>query len=344
MNADHLDAVSLYAAHFARASGGGWVMTGCDADGIDLASGDEIARIFFPCAASGSVGTAHGPCRHGKDGARRKRGQIGGADPAWHTAERSEPPASAVSMHPIRITDPDDPRVAAFRDIRERDLVGRQGLLVAEGKVVLDVLLAAPGFETLSLLLLENRVAGLSDTLARVPPATPVHVAEARVIDAIAGFHMHRGILALGRRRKAPAATELLEGLPPRALVLVLAGISNHDNAGAIFRNAAAFGADAVFLDAACCDPLYRKAIRVSVGGVFRVPFARFEHIDGFLGLLGRHGFQRRCTVAARQDRYRRTRKTGSHGSRARNRGRGAAGSAAVAHGDRTHCNGFGFR
>ncbi len=194
-------------------------------------------------------------------------------------------------MQPIRITDPDDPRVAAFRDIRERDLVGRQGLLVAEGKVVLDVLLAAPGFETLSLLLLENRVAGLSDTLARVPPATPVHVAEARVIDAIAGFHMHRGILALGRRRKAPAATELLEGLPPRALVLVLAGISNHDNAGAIFRNAAAFGADAVFLDAACCDPLYRKAIRVSVGGVFRVPFARFEHIDGFLGLLGRHGF-----------------------------------------------------
>jgi tRNA G18 (ribose-2'-O)-methylase SpoU len=166
---------------------------------------------------------------------------------------------------------------------------------VAEGKVVLDVLLASPGYETLSLLLLENRVAGLSDTLARVPPATPVHVAEARVIDSIAGFHVHRGVLALGRRRNTPAATELLGGLPPRALVLVLAGISNHDNAGSIFRNAAAFGVDAVFLDTACCDPLYRKAIRVSVGGVFRVPFARFEHMDGFLGLLGRHGF--RCVA-----------------------------------------------
>jgi tRNA G18 (ribose-2'-O)-methylase SpoU len=197
-----------------------------------------------------------------------------------------------ASMHLIRITDPDDPRVAAFRDIRERDLVGRQGLFVAEGKVVLNVLLAVPGFETLSLLLLENRVAGLSDLLARVPPETPVHVADARVIDAIAGFHIHRGILALGRRRTPAEASDLLEGLPRRALVLVLAGISNHDNVGSIFRNAAAFGVDAVFLDASCCDPLYRKAIRVSVGGVFRAPFARFEHIDDFLGLLGRFGFQ----------------------------------------------------
>lgn len=192
----------------------------------------------------------------------------------------------------IRVTDPDDPRVALFRDVRERDLVGRQGLFIAEGKVVLDVLLAAPDYEPLSLLLLENRVAGLSEVIARVPPATPVHVAEAKVIDAIAGFHIHRGILALGRRRAAPTATELLEGLPRRALVLVLAGISNHDNVGSIFRNAAAFGIDAVFLDATCCDPLYRKAIRVSVGGVFRVPFARFDETDSLLAALAGHGFQ----------------------------------------------------
>jgi len=192
----------------------------------------------------------------------------------------------------IRISDPDDPRVAAFRDIRERDLVGRQGLFIAEGKVVLDVLLATPAFKTLSLLLLENRVGGLSETLARVAPDTPVYVAESRVIDAIAGFHLHRGILALGRRWSVPDAAALLEALPPRALVLVLAGIANHDNVGSIFRNAAAFGADAVFLDAGCCDPLYRKAIRVSVGGVFRVPFARFDHFDDFFGLLAQIGIR----------------------------------------------------
>lgn len=174
----------------------------------------------------------------------------------------------------IRISDPGDERIAAFRDIRERDLVGRRGLFIAEGKVVLDVLRRSDRFEIVSILLLENRVAGLEDLLGSIPGGIPVHVADRTVIDAIAGFPMHRGILALGRRRDAGDAEALLSALPPRALVLALVGIANHDNVGAMFRNAAAFGADAVLLDAGCCDPLYRKAIRVSVGGVFRVPYA----------------------------------------------------------------------
>ena len=83
------------------------------------------------------------------------------------------------------------------------------------------------------------------------------------------GFNMHRGVLALGRREQA-TETVFLDTLPEQALVLVGCGISNHDNIGSIFRNAAAFGADAVLLDQGCCDPLYRKALRVSVSTLKR--------------------------------------------------------------------------
>jgi tRNA G18 (ribose-2'-O)-methylase SpoU len=186
----------------------------------------------------------------------------------------------------LRVSDPDDPRIAAFRDIRERDLVGRRGLFVAEGTVVLDVLAGAAAFEPLSMLVLENRLGGLADLLERMPAGLPVHVADAKVMDAIAGFPMHRGVLAIGRQRTKESPDDLLASLPNPALVVVLVGISNHDNVGAIFRNAAAFGADAVFLDPTCCDPLYRKAIRVSVGGVFRVPFARFADEAAFVASL----------------------------------------------------------
>jgi tRNA G18 (ribose-2'-O)-methylase SpoU len=194
-------------------------------------------------------------------------------------------------MNLIRIVDADDKRVAAYRDIRERDLVGRQSLFVAEGKVVLDMLLSSEDHEAQSVLVLDSRLAGLEAVLGKAPATVPIYTAGAAVIDAIAGFHIHRGILAIGRRRAVPAAAKLLEALPRRALVLALVGVSNHDNIGSIFRNAAAFGAAAIFLDQTCCDPLYRKSIRVSVGGVFRVPFARFDGTAGFAQNLLDHGF-----------------------------------------------------
>jgi len=194
-------------------------------------------------------------------------------------------------MEPIRIDDPDDPRVAAFLDIRERDLAGRQGRFVAEGKVVLDVLLTGSRFEAESVLVLENRLAGLAGILEKAPPALPVYVVSAAVMDRIAGFPMHRGILAIGRKGQETPAADLLAALPERALVLVLVGIANHDNIGAIFRNAAAFGADAVFLDPTCCDPLYRKAIRVSVGAALKVPFAVIPDVGALTGLLAENGF-----------------------------------------------------
>lgn len=190
----------------------------------------------------------------------------------------------------IRIDDPEDPRISAYRDIRERDLVGRQGRFVAEGKVVLNVLFSTARFAAESVLLRDNRVAGMDALLARIPPGVPVYVASAGVMDAIAGFSIHRGVLAIGRRADEDDVESLIARLPRQALVVVLAGIANHDNMGAIFRNAAAFGADAVLLDETCCDPLYRKAIRVSVGAALKVPFARGGGTEALLELLADKG------------------------------------------------------
>lgn len=176
--------------------------------------------------------------------------------------------------------------------MRERDLVGRDGLFMAEGEVVLRTLLTASRFEAVSLLLAETRVAKLAPLLARVPESAPVYIAPQAVLDAVAGFHLHRGILALGRRGAEPDVNALLAGAPARSVVVGLVGLSNHDNVGGVFRNAAAFGAGAVLMDPTCADPLYRKAIRVSVGAALRVPFARATGADAMLDALERAGFE----------------------------------------------------
>jgi len=194
-------------------------------------------------------------------------------------------------MNLIPIDDPLDSRVAAYLDIRERDLVGRHGRFIAEGKVVLDLLLSTGRFAAESALILENRLAGLQPILRKAPSDFPIYVVRGEIMDGIAGFHMHRGILAVGMRGDPASAEALVETLPKRALAVVLVGISNHDNMGAIFRNAAAFGANAVLLDQTCCDPLYRKAIRVSVGAALKVPFASFGDTGAFTAALDRLGF-----------------------------------------------------
>ncbi|MEO1198219.1 MAG: RNA methyltransferase [Pseudomonadota bacterium] len=185
----------------------------------------------------------------------------------------------------IAINDPEDPRIEAYRDIRERDLVGRDGLFIAEGTVVLHVLLRQSRFRPVSLLLLDRRVDALGGDLERVPKDVPVYVASQPVLDKVAGFPMHRGVLALG-----DAQTVAEPALDKAQLVVVGIGLSNHDNVGGLFRNAAAFGADAVLLDETSSDPLYRKAIRVSVGASLVVPFARAGSGTGLVTRLLRHG------------------------------------------------------
>lgn len=193
------------------------------------------------------------------------------------------------------IEDADDPRIAEFRDIRERDLTGRESRFIAEGTVVLRLLAdahaAGRGFIAEKVLLLRNRAAGLASIIDALPEDVPVYVADAAVLDAVVGFHLHRGVLALGRRVSVDRLESFIDGLPPKAMVLVGCGISNHDNVGSMFRNAAAFGADGLLLDETSCDPLYRKALRVSVGSVLTLPYCRAGSDRAILDALTGRGF-----------------------------------------------------
>jgi len=191
----------------------------------------------------------------------------------------------------IRIDDPLDPRIAPFRDVRERDLVGRDGGFIAEGEVVLNVLARSRRHRARSLLIAEKRLGKLAPLIAAFGEDVAVYRAGQAVMDAVTGFHIHRGILAHGERAAPLPAAELLAAAEPDALVVVLFGIANHDNIGGVFRNAAAFGAAGVLLDPTCCDPLYRKAIRVSVGAALSLPFARLAPDEDPIAVLRAHGF-----------------------------------------------------
>lgn len=173
--------------------------------------------------------------------------------------------------------------MADYREVRERDLAGRDGFM-AEGQVVLEKLIRG-GHPLRSVLVAEKRLGALGGLLAELPASAPIYAASQPVMDTVVGFPIHRGILAVGERRATDART-LLESLPARALVVGLVGIANHDNMGGLFRNAAAFGADAVLLDDTCCDPLYRKAIRVSVGASLITPFAQAGSASDLYSLL----------------------------------------------------------
>ncbi|MGZ3305821.1 MAG: TrmH family RNA methyltransferase [Asticcacaulis sp.] len=173
--------------------------------------------------------------------------------------------------HIVTVEDPADPRLEAYRDVKDRDLTGRGGQFMAEGKVVIERMFSSPLCVTLSVLTTQRRLETLD--VSALGGDVPIYVVSQEVMDAVAGFAIHRGYLALGRYAPPLDLTQVLSG--GRRRVLALSAIANVDNMGGLMRNAAAFGVDAVVLDAACCDPLYRKAIRVSVGGVFQVPHYR---------------------------------------------------------------------
>ncbi|MEZ5947525.1 MAG: RNA methyltransferase [Hyphomonas sp.] len=177
-------------------------------------------------------------------------------------------------MPVLTLTDPDDPRLAPYTSIREKDLTSGHGArFIVEGKVTLETLLTRSRFALESLFLAETRLEPLADLLAQLPEDVPVYAVPQDVMDRVAGFPMHRGVLACGLKGDVPAPADFLHAAPPGPLLL-LSDLSNHDNVGACFRNAAAFGAGAVLLDGQCCDPLYRKSIRVSSGASLFLPFA----------------------------------------------------------------------
>ena len=198
----------------------------------------------------------------------------------------------------IQIDAPDHPRLAPYTNIRERDLMrGADPRFIVEGKVTLEALIRRSRFRIDSLFLSDTRLAPLSNLLKDLPDNTPIYVTSQDRMDAVAGFPIHRGVLACAL--KGPSL-DLENLLASAETLLVLIGLSNHDNVGACFRNAAAFGADAILLDAGACDPLYRKAIRVSAGTALTLPFHHGGMGPDLFGALERAGYRIWCLTPQR--------------------------------------------
>jgi tRNA G18 (ribose-2'-O)-methylase SpoU len=189
-------------------------------------------------------------------------------------------------MPVIRIDRFDDPRLAEYRNISDGELLRRRNRFVAEGRLVVGRLLGS-GHRVESVLVNEASFRALETLLSRVPPNIPIYVCETDEFAAITGFHLHRGCLALAER---PAGRAFDQVVRSADLLLVLEAVTDADNVGSAFRNAAAFGAS-VILSEACCDPLYRKAIRTSMGSVLRTPYARLPEWPRDLGTLKTEGF-----------------------------------------------------
>jgi tRNA G18 (ribose-2'-O)-methylase SpoU len=188
------------------------------------------------------------------------------------------------------VTDPDDPRLDDFRDLnsvdRRPDLPTGKGLVIAEGVLVVQRMLASR-FTPHALLGTDRRLAELKHDLAGA--GAPFYRASADVMARVVGFHLNRGVLAAARRVPEPSVTQVVDAA---RTVAVLEGVNDHENLGSIFRNAAGLGVDAVVFGSGCADPLYRRAVRVSMGHALLVPYARVSNWPNDLMLLKESGFQ----------------------------------------------------
>jgi tRNA G18 (ribose-2'-O)-methylase SpoU len=202
-----------------------------------------------------------------------------------------------------RVDRMDDERLADYRHVPDPDLLRRGEIFVAEGRLVVRALLTQSRFRTRSILLTETAYRGLADVIEPRLADTKVFVVEPGAIEGLTGFNIHRGCLAIGERPAPMSVRQLLDRLPGARRLVVLERIGNADNVGGIFRNAAAFAVDAVVVGPGCCDPLYRKAIRVSVGAALRVPFCRTDDWPADLQALSAAGFTRAALTPAAEAR-----------------------------------------
>jgi tRNA G18 (ribose-2'-O)-methylase SpoU len=188
----------------------------------------------------------------------------------------------------LSITDAEDPRLADYVRLREtslrRHLETEQGLFIAEGEKVIRRAIEA-GYRPRSFLLAERWLSGLDEVLERWPEV-PVLVITEQLAEQVTGFHVHRGALASLYREQRHRVEDLLT---MRRLV-ILEDIVDHTNVGAILRNAAGLGWDGALLSPRTADPLYRRSIKVSMGAVFLLPWARLEDWRGVPELLARCG------------------------------------------------------
>jgi tRNA G18 (ribose-2'-O)-methylase SpoU len=192
----------------------------------------------------------------------------------------------------VAVTDPTDARLADFvalNDPATRRRVERAGdYFVVEGTLAIERLLALPRWEVRSLLLLPKGADRLAELLAGRD--VEVAVADEEVLRSVVGFDLHRGALASVRRQAPTPAADLVAGSTgpgaSSALLLAVEGVNDHENLGALYRNAAAFGLEAVLLDPTCADPFYRRSVRVSLGHVLAVPTGRLDPLPAGLDAL----------------------------------------------------------
>ena len=187
-----------------------------------------------------------------------------------------EAPTATGGGPRLEVTDPDDPRIAEFLGLRDHELRRRRespggdlaGVFIAEGDLVVERALRA-GHSPRSVLIDATRSHPLPEI---VPPWVPVYAAGPTVVQRITGMGVHRGMMAAFDRPPERSLTEVLAGA---TRAVVLENVNNPTNLGVIARSAVGLGADALLLDPSCCDPLYRRASRVSMGEVFGLPWAR---------------------------------------------------------------------
>ncbi|MEU2127620.1 RNA methyltransferase [Streptomyces sp. NPDC018352] len=197
----------------------------------------------------------------------------------------------------ITVDDPDDPRLRDYTGLTDVELRRRrepaEGLFIAEGEKVIRRARHA-GYEMRSMLLSAKWVDLMRDVIDEVP--APVYAVSPELAERVTGYHVHRGALASMQRKPLPTADELLATTFDAAVtgprrIAVFEDIVDHANLGAAFRNAAALGIDAVLLTPRCADPFYRRSVKVSMGGVFQVPWTRLESWPKDVGVLRSAGF-----------------------------------------------------
>ncbi len=186
----------------------------------------------------------------------------------------------------VRVDNREDPRLDHYRDLNDpagrKQVDADQSVVVVEGRLAVDRLLTSQ-FTVRSLLIDDHQVTSAGDLVAATrAQGAPVFVGSRALVASTVGFALHRGVVAVANRPSPTGIGRLLAGATERSavegaprLLAVLEGLNDHENIGALFRNAAAFGVAGVVLDPTCADPLYRRSIRVSVGHVLHLPFAR---------------------------------------------------------------------
>jgi tRNA G18 (ribose-2'-O)-methylase SpoU len=195
-----------------------------------------------------------------------------------------------VTATVVDVTDPCDARLDSFRDLnsvdRRPDLPTGKALVIAEGVLVVQRMLASR-FRPFAVMGTDRRLSELRGDLSGVD--IPYYRVGAEVMARAVGFHLNRGVLAAAHRAPEPTVPEMIG---TARTVVVLEGVNDHENLGSIFRNAAGLGVDAVVFGAGCADPLYRRAVRVSMGHALLVPYARASAWPAELKTLREHGFR----------------------------------------------------